>query len=384
MGQVFYGSNTDGRSGIIKYFKAIFYFLAAFILTMGPSGVWGQTNTPPAVPAIRPPLAPLEKEAIEKIKQTDKDQYLSFSYENDLIGNGTDQYYTSGVRLTYFNTNTDVPDFIDDIATALPGFHINAATSTFFTLGQNLFTPTHIRQRTADPDDRPWSAWLYGSVGLATLTNNHFDEFELTLGVIGPEALGEQTQKFIHRHVTDSPIPKGWSNQLDFEPGVILSWQRRWPRGPDGLWYADVGQDFRLNVQPSVKASVGNVYTYAGGGLMLTLGPHKDILQDTPPRVRPAMAGTGYFTAPDPGWNWYLFAGIDGRAVARNIFLDGNSFDDDSPSVDKKLLVADGVAGIAFMLDDYRLSYSANYRSKEFDGQPDDAFFGSITLTTRF
>ena len=133
-----------------------------------------------------------------------------------------------------------------------------------------------------------------------------------------------------------------------------------------------------------MNVSLGNVYTYAGSGIMFTFGPYQDTLQDTPPRVKPAMSGTGYFDVPDQDWSWYVFTGFDGRAVARNIFLDGNSFDDNSPSVDKKYLVGDAVAGVAFTLNNYRLSYTANYRTKEFDGQPDDTFFGSLTLTTRF
>lgn len=326
----------------------------------------------------------LEKEAAEHIRKSPYDNYVSISYENDLIGDGTDKYYTSGVRATYFNVNSEAPPVIDDLADAVPSFDLNGTTSTFFTLGQNLYTPTTITQETPDPDDRPYAAWLYGSVGLATLTADHVDELELTLGVVGPEALGEQTQKFIHKNITDSPQPEGWDSQLDFEPGVVLSWQRRWPRGPNGTWSADLGHDFRINLEPNVNVSLGNIYTHAGTGLMMTFGPYQDVMQDTPPRVKPAMSGTGYFDVPDQKWSWYLFGGVDGRVVARNIFLDGNSFDDDSPSVDKNILVGDAVAGIAFTLYDYRLSYTANYRTKEFDGQDDDTIFGSITLTGRF
>lgn len=328
--------------------------------------------------------ARVEKQAAKHIKSSPYENFLSFSYENDLIGDGQDKYYTSGVRLTYFNTNTNVPRYLDKAADAVPGFDLNETTSTFFTLGQNLYTPSDVTTRAPQKNDRPYAAWLYGSIGMATLTEDHLDELELTLGVVGPEALGEQTQKFIHRHITDSNIPKGWSNQIDFEPGVILSWQRRWPQGIGGDWYADIGNKWRIRAEPNVNVSLGNIYTYAGTGLMLTMGPYQDTLQDTPPRVKPAMAGTGYFDVPDQDWSWYVFAGLDGRAVARNIFLDGNSFDSNSPSVDKNILVGDAVGGIAFTLHDYRLSYTANYRTKEFKDQSEDTFFGSITLTTRF
>lgn len=326
----------------------------------------------------------LEADTTKVIKKNPHENYLSLSYENDLVGDGSDKYYTSGVRATYFNINTDIPPVIDKIADAIPRFDINDTTSTFFSLGQNLYTPTSITSKDPNPSDRPYAAWLYGSVGIATVTQSHVDDLEITLGVVGPEALGEQTQKLIHKNITNSPEPMGWDNQLDFEPGLILSWQRRWPRGLNGNWSVDFGKNLRFQAEPSVNVSIGNVYTYAGTGLMFTFGPYQDTLQDTPPRVKPAISGTGYFDVPDQDWSWYTFAGIDGRAMARNIFLDGNSFDDDSPSVNKKTLVGDAVAGVAFTLGDYRLSYTVNYRTKEFDDQPESTAFGSVTLTTRF
>lgn len=333
--------------------------------------------TPVPLPKPEPTL---EQVDTPKIVNNPYENYLSLSYENDLIGGGDDRYYTSGVRLTWFGIKTDVPIIIEDIADAIPTLGINETTSTYFTIGQNMYTPDDIEIVGAQPNDRPWAGWLYGSVGLTTLNQDHIDDFEVTLGVVGPPSMAEQTQKFIHRHITDSASPKGWSNQLDTEPGLILSWQRRWP----SYWSLDFDSDLRLAASPNVNVSLGNVYTYAGSGITFTFGPYQKSLQDVPPRVRPAAAGTGYFDVPDQNFGWYLFAGLDGRAVAHNIFLDGNSFDDDGPSIDKKPLVGDGFAGIAFSIYDYRLAYTYNYRTKEFDGQDKASTFGSLTLTSRF
>ncbi len=315
----------------------------------------------------------------ERIRNADDRNYLSLSIENDSFGGGTDANYTSGVRISYFDTEAKIPNvFIDKIAEFIPTFSINDSTSTFYNLGQNIFTPTDIEVRGNQDDDRPWAGFLYGSVGLATVTDNHLDEVEITLGMVGPTALAEQTQKFIHNNVTNSPNPQGWSNQLENEPGAIVSWRRRWP-----VWYAQNIGGFRLRIEPDLNASLGNIYTYAGTGIAATIGPNKDRIQDTPPRVRPAMAGTGFFDTPDNEFSWYLFGGIDGRAVARNIFLDGNTFTD-SHSVDKNHLVADASAGFAITYDDYRFAYTANYRTKEFEGQEDPSIFGSLSFSTRF
>ena len=320
----------------------------------------------------------IQSQLTERLNSSDDHNYLSFSFENDLIGGGKDENYTNGVRLTYFDIETTAPPIINKIAQAFPTFDINETTGTVFSIGQNLYTPSGITIRQNQNSDRPWAAWLYGSVGLTTITNDHLDELELTAGIVGPEALGEQTQKLVHRHISNSDIPKGWKNQLKLEPGVIISWRRRWP-----IWYAHQIGPLRLRLEPDVNISLGNIYTYTGTGLMISLVPHKDRLQDTPPRVRPAMPGTGFFDTPDHKFTWQLFAGLDGRTVARNIFLDGNTFED-SHSVDKKVQIGDANLGLAIGYSDYRLAYTLNYRTREFETQDDPSIFGSLTLTARF
>lgn len=305
--------------------------------------------------------------------------YISASYENDMIGDGEDQFYTSGVQLSYFNVESRPPAFVKYLVDSWIGFDVGQATATSFTAGQKIFTPQDISIPTPQPDDRPWAGWLYGSVGMSNLYATHVDSFAVTMGMIGPASLAEQTQSFVHQNITDSPEPMGWDNQLHSEPGLILSWERRWPR----VVSAEVG-GFRLMAEPNINVAVGNVATFAGAGATMTFGHNRQELQDTPPRVPPAMAGSGYFdTPPEHDMDWYLFAGVNGRAVVRDIFLDGNSFRD-SASVEKKNLVMDANAGVAVTLGDTRLSYTLIYRTKEFYGQDDPSVFGSVSLTRRF
>ena len=80
---------------------------------------------------------------------------------------------------------------------------------------------------------------------------------------------------------------------------------------------------------------------------------------------------------------WYLFAGAEGRAVGRNIFLDGNTFQD-SPSVDKNIFVGELSAGVVLTYDDFRIAYTHVIRSPEFEGQNGPSVFGGITVGWRF
>ena len=58
-------------------------------------------------------------------------------------------------------------------------------------------------------------------------TADRMGMFELQLGVIGPAAQAEETQNFIH-DLRDLAKTRGWSNQLENEPGLALIYERKW------------------------------------------------------------------------------------------------------------------------------------------------------------
>ena len=301
--------------------------------------------------------------------------FWTLTMENDLFGNGRDENYTNGTRLTYHKKG-EAPYFLTRwLADVLPPFEVNKSTTVYYAAGQNLYTPEDITAPNPDPNDRPYAAFLYGSAGFSTLKGNHVDDIELTLGIIGPAALGEEVQSAVH-DVINSDDPEGWDFQLENEPGVMLSWQRRWP----GAVGTEVGP-FYFRVMPHAGATVGNVYTYGAGGLTLQLTPKQNRWQSQPLRVRPAIPGSGQFEPATPGWS--LFVGTEGRAVVRDITLDGNTFTS-SRSVDKKHFVADISGGVSLTYGNMRASYTLNWRSKEFNGQDDSSLFGAISVGWRF
>ncbi len=322
--------------------------------------------------------------------------------ENDLFGKGTDRHYTHGSRISFlvpFKEEDARKKFpiIDKATRKIAKQVVNTVDRTpliskkyltdkkarrlSFIMGQNIYTPEDITVRELIPSEQPYAGWLYIGVGLVTVEKNkdlpYLENLELDIGYIGPTSLGDQVQSEWHR-VIDVEQPEGWDNQLKDELGILMNYERKWPKPLNtDNWLFDAELDFT----PSVGGALGNVYTYLSVGGMMRFG--RDLPNDYgPPRIRPGLMGSGFFE-PHSGFGWYLFAGAEGRAVARNIFLDGNTFRD-SHSVDKKHFVGDIQAGIVLTFDRAQISFTNIFRSREYEGQKEADEFGSINISFRF
>ncbi|MDE2228104.1 MAG: lipid A deacylase LpxR family protein [Alphaproteobacteria bacterium] len=302
---------------------------------------------------------------------------LSILEENDSLFFTSDKHYTQGIRGAYLSDPLPPDDWRYRAFDVVPVLFPDAARSErrfdWIFLGQSIFTPINLQLNPPDPHDRPYAGWLYtGGSLLQEDGGNRLTDFELLLGVIGPAALGRQVQNDWHQFVVGIPGGEGWHGQLRNEPGLALSYERRWR-----VTFADLG-GVSVDIVPEAGVTAGNVLTYGAAGGVVRIG--QDLGADYGiARIRPAPSGTDWFddarmTAP---LGWYIFAGVEGRAVARNIFLDGSTFAS-SAHVDKKPLVGDLTTGIAlFWKNAICLDIGLLTRTKEFYGQQgQDSFAG--------
>ncbi|MDP3017374.1 MAG: lipid A deacylase LpxR family protein, partial [Deltaproteobacteria bacterium] len=140
--------------------------------------------------------------------QTDpaeKHQTFILYFENDIFG-GTDRHYTNAIRLTWlsqdlteYDEDTRLPRWGLPLIRKLPlinrpGFQRNVGLS----LGQNIYTPEDIFRRDLIKDDRPYAGWTYLSLTFHVKNTVKLDVFEVTMGIVGPSSLAEETQRIIH------------------------------------------------------------------------------------------------------------------------------------------------------------------------------------------
>ncbi|MGE0659235.1 MAG: lipid A deacylase LpxR family protein [Reyranellaceae bacterium] len=325
---------------------------------------------------------------------------LTIQIENDWFGGAAnkDRHYSTGLRANWMSpTLYDAPMWLRDF-TDLPESFLSFLDSRpagkvkrryGLSVGQSLYTPEDKQATALLKDERPYAAWLYVGFSLQTIRYDaekpdkrqdaiRQDTWQLDVGMIGPAALGRQVQNNWHK-VIGVEQSKGWDNQLKNELGVNLTFERKWRIGRTNLM--DDPIKLRVDMIPMVGLSLGNVNTYAAAGGIVRIG--QDLGNDFgPPRIRPSLPGSETFDLEDP-FGWYLFAGVEGSAVARNIALDGNTFRD-SHSVDKNPFVADFLAGAAIFLGRTRLAYTHVLRTKEYKGQKGMDQYGALTFSVGF
>jgi len=298
--------------------------------------------------------------------------------ENDLFGSPNDGHYTNGVKLAWVSREHALPSWWYDIAPELPFLSQFGRARTSLAFGQNMYTPDDITVPTLIRDDRPYAGWLYGSVGLTVEEDEHIlDSLELTIGLVGPQSYAEDVQTTWHRWI-NTKRPEGWDNQLDNEPGIVLTYEKK----ARAWWGAERGGPIEFDFTPHGGFSLGNVFTHAAAGATVRVG--WGLRNDYgAPRIRPSLSGAGFFETDTNRWSLYAFVGSEGRLVARNIFLDGNTFAD-SHSVDREDFVADLQWGLVMSFRQFRVSYTHILRTQEFVGQDDPDRFGAISVSVRF
>lgn len=316
---------------------------------------------------------------------------VSIYTENDKYFAGTDRHYTNGFKLSALSTDLrsfrdrDVPGLLRTVARQVDGFiEPERQPKIGLALGQNIYTPTDTQATELQLDDRPYAAWLYLGASFhnyrparrrstGAWSPARVDVFEVNLGVVGPAALGRQVQNLVHELI-DVETAKGWDNQLHNEPGLNLIYETKWRSSTGGArmgWGADW--------IPHAGVCVGNVFTYANAGAEVRWG-YKLPDDFGTSLIRPTGESN---SDARPRLTFYLFAGADGRLVARDITLDGNTWRD-SHSVDKETIVYDLSAGIGVGGEHWQVTYTQVRRSREFHGQPEPQDFGSLSVSWFF
>lgn len=343
-----------------------------------------------AVPILLSFLLPQPCPAVDR--EARKADTVTLYLENDLFGfNNRDRYYTHGTKLSWTSRDLSnyresplVPKWMHPYIERMP--FVNEPgdqRSVSLSLGQNIYTPEDKERSDLIVNDRPYAGITYLGFALHSKSRSQMDTLEFDVGVVGRHSYAEDCQRVIHGWI-GSVDPKGWDHQLRDEPAVNVFFERKWR-----AFQAKSAEGLGFDCIPHMGIAAGNVYTGANLGGQVRFGWNLPNDYGTY-LIRPGSDSSAPLDDADPRllqpsrrWGIHLFLAVDGNAVARNIFLDGNTFQK-SHSVDKRRFVADVVGGIGLIADRFKITHSYVYRTKEFEYQRDEQFFGAISVSYTF
>jgi len=326
----------------------------------------------------------------EEAEDLTKKHTLLFFLDNDIVG-GTDQHYTNAVRLTWLfpevKTYSDyrfMPNWLKKTAEKL--FYGNNAEffhNVSISIGQHIYTPEDIYKKELIKEDRPYAGCTYLSFALHNKSFSIMNTYSVVFGMVGSSSFADKTQRFVHKVINDA-IPKGWDNQIKDEPVLQLTYEQKW-RLLHRMGKSGVGFD----CLPSFEIIAGNVAVASSVSCEFRMGYH--LPSDFGTSFNRPASGVTAPPKPDDSsqksrheFGIYISTGAACYGIAREIFLDGNTFKD-SHSVKKKPVIIETGAGITFYYKNAKITYTQVYRTKEFDRQKEQAqSYGSVNLAFSF
>ncbi|MFC1453661.1 lipid A deacylase LpxR family protein [Verrucomicrobiota bacterium] len=270
---------------------------------------------------------------------------VSLYIENDVLEE-EDGYYTQGTQIKYER---------DD--------HWGLK------VGQLIYTPSSKSVSEPQYGDRPYAGWLYLNSYKDVYKKNYVNHYELGVGIVGDYSYADKAQIQVHKWL-DNMAPKGWRYQLLTEPTIQAACFRTYSF-PLYHW---------MELRPSAGINVGNAIINAEFGACIRMGYNLTKEFDPIIETYRLAGGQEKFT------HAYMFIGVNGKAFARNLFLDGNTFrkGDDVWTVDKEYFVADGIVGVCVGIYQFELTFTHIERTQEFKTQPRDNRFDSLQLTYKY
>ena len=277
--------------------------------------------------------------------------WMSVTLDNDLFL-GNDNGYTNGLYIASFDVGTaqadDLPKpqfWVKPLLWSMPDSHAIDGAASAYTFGQTMNTPSDIRIANPATNELPYSALLALTHHYLTVTENSADLASTTVGVVGPAALGEQSQKFVH-DVIEADEPQGWDTQLGNEVVFQLTRARA-----QQYWQSESG---RMDLVTNITGNLGTISSAVSTGAIFRFGKglmhsYATTLFNSSRTSNPTNINKG----------WYFYTGLQAGYTFNNIFADGNTFRD-SRSIDYDPEFISILSGISYAWGNISVTLSLN------------------------
>ncbi|MES2140046.1 MAG: lipid A deacylase LpxR family protein [Bacteroidota bacterium] len=293
---------------------------------------------------------------IVKKRPLKTESYFRFNYDNDFFS-ATDRYYTQGISLEL------IMPFIkkSPLSKLLIPINKNALNYYGINFEQDGFTPRSIRHDSIFFGERPYASVFFVSHFLISINAEKKQRLStsLDLGIIGPEAKGEEEQKGIH-HALKNIQPLGWEYQIASD--YVVNYNVKFEQG--------VYLKKQIECIGFVSSRLGTLYDDISIGAMIRTGSMQSYFKNlgmSPTSYKGDQNGSEERTNK---FQCYVFGKAELKTVAYNATMQGGMFNKNSiytiPSKDIKRLVGALSGGIVLAYKRVSLEYTKVYLGPEF------------------
>lgn len=289
---------------------------------------------------------------------------FGFKSDNDAyLWTGQDRYYTNGL-FVYFRRAVDQQKLKNNLEKVT--YEVN--------VGQKMYNPHSGSSPNPATQDRPFAGYLFGGVQTSLFYKKEsLLKIGINLGTVGPDALGQEAQKLLHRIVGFYKV-RGWEYQIsnDFAANANIQFTKLLHRSNNN------SVDFTLDTY----ANLGTTYNGAGAGLLFRTG---DINQLFNSACYNASIGNKSKTEKLKKREFYFYAKPQLNYVAYDATVQGSFFNHNSPvTFGVKPFVFSQLLGFNYSTPRFTLDYSLTFLSKEIKSNAKAHQYGSISMYYRF
>lgn len=281
---------------------------------------------------------------------------ISLTEENDKFApTNKDRYYTQGLKVAF-----------------------NRGDRSFFSLTQEINTPSDTISPNPSPFDQPYSSALYFGWGYGRILDRGgrrdvLFSVEAKAGIIGPAAGGEFIQGKFHQLI-GTPAAAGWGTQTPNEAAFNVDGELRRRFDLDGATKDDLDLIARSVVQ------FGTLRTQVLFGAQARWGRHLgQSWGHSYIRHSNGYDPIDCLVSPtaSAGHAFWGFVDTQVEVVVRNYATDGGNFRE-SPGVPRRAVVLQCGLGATFQVSNWSATYFLAIRTKEFETQEDMHIFGGL------
>lgn len=300
--------------------------------------------------------------------------WSSLTFDNDLFL-GTDDGYTNGIYYSWYDTPDNNKAEIGFLARAMRWSLTDRDPALYEvsikTIGQSMVTPADIslEDPPRPPEDLPYGGLLFYSDIWLKAYADRAEKIGVTLGIVGKYSFAEESQTFIHK-ITNSDEPKGWDTQLNDE--IVFQFSRA------QVWRSWVSSSDNSDILLGADAALGTISSSAGLTAMYRYGSQLQhnfttTLLTTSRASNPVSIRSG----------WFVFASVNASYIANQIFLDGNTFDnDDQESMEYDNESLGVTLGVTYGWQDISLAFAISDMNvlEDNDEVAEYSRFGTFTI----